>query len=138
MYEELFSRFTTETTSSLEDPDIHLSYTDRKRLEEGSYAAVAKEKLPILKRRSWWIKIYAVVAAMLLAAGALLTGLFGVEEAPSDWRLEEFTFLLFLAFCMGVAALGGLWRMLRLEKQRLLCELVVAYRDADAAEKVDE
>ena len=46
MYEELFSRFTEEFKSSIEDPDIHLSYTDRQRIKGGQYAEVAEEKLP--------------------------------------------------------------------------------------------
>jgi len=40
MYEHLFSRFTEEFKTSFEDPDIHLSYTDRQRIKGGKYADV--------------------------------------------------------------------------------------------------
>jgi len=132
MYEELFSRFTEEFKSSIEDPDIHLSYTDRQRIEAGEYAEVAEEKLPTLKRRIYWTKVNAGVAAALLAFGAVLTGVSGVGIEP-NWTLDEFFFPLFFAFCTGIVGLGGMWRMMKLEKQRLLCELVVAYGEEEAA-----
>ncbi len=75
MYEWLFSRFMEAFKSSLEDPDVHLSYTDRQRLKAGEYAEVTAEKLPTLKRRVWWIKVYAAVATLLLISGGVLTGL---------------------------------------------------------------
>ncbi|MCS4032788.1 hypothetical protein GGQ02_001171 [Salinibacter ruber] len=75
MYEQLFSRFKETFKSSLEDPDIHLSYTGRQRLKAGKYPEVAAEKLPTLKRRVWWIKVYAAVATVLLISGGVLTGL---------------------------------------------------------------
>ena len=106
MYEQLFSRFTEAFKSSLEDPDVHLSYTNRQRLKAGEYAEVA----------------------------AVLTAVSGAE-VESSWTLKEFFFPLFFAFCMGIAALGGMWRMVKLEKQRLLCELVVAQHEEEAAEK---
>jgi len=131
MYDELFSRFEAEVTSSIEDPDIHLSYTDKQRLKRGEYADVAAEKLPTLDRRIWWAKMNAGVAAVLLVLGASLTGLSGLG-VRGDWTMTEFAFPLFFAFCMGVAAVGGLWRMQKLEKQRLLCELVLARNEEDA------
>lgn len=134
MYEELFSRFTKEVKSSIEDPDIHLSYTDRQRIKGGEYAEVAQEKLPTLRRRIRRIKMSTAVAAVLLAAGSVFTGLSGIGVG-AGWTLEEFSFPLFLAFCTGFAALGGMWRMLKLEKQRLLCELVVAHSEEEAAEE---
>ena len=136
MYDELFSRFEAEVTSSIEDPDIHLSYTDKQRLKRGEYADVAAEKLPTLERRIWWTKINAGVAAVLLVLGAVLTGLAGLGFG-AEWTMEAFAFPLFLACCMGVAALGGLWRLRRLERQRLLCELVLARSEqaADESEK---
>lgn len=134
MYDELFSRFRDEVRSSIEDPDIHLSYTDRQRLKEGEYAQVAKEKLPTLTRRIWRIKIGAVVAGVLLAAGAVVTALYGMDLNLWGWTLNDFSFLLFVALCMGVFALGGMGRMLKLEKQRLLCELAVAYSEEDGTE----
>ncbi|WP_263785759.1 hypothetical protein [Salinibacter grassmerensis] len=134
MHEELFSRFTEESKSSIEDPDIHLSYTDRQRIKGGEYAEIAEEKLPTLKRRIYWTKVNAGVAAALLIFGALLTGVSGVG-IELDWTLEEFFFPLFFAFCMGIAALGGMWRGIKLEKQRLLCELVVAYNEEEASQE---
>src|SRR6056297_3127146 len=114
MYDELFSRFEAEVTSSIEDPDIHLSYTDKQRLKRGEYADVAADKLPTLDRRIWWAKMNAGVAAVLLVLGAILTGFSGLGVG-ADWTMEEFAFPLFFAFCMGVAAVGGLWRMQKLE-----------------------
>lgn len=64
--------------SLIEDPDIHLSYTDRQRIKRGEYADVAEEKIPVIKRRMWWIKGNAIVSAFLLVTGAVLTGLSGV------------------------------------------------------------
>jgi len=133
MYEELFSRFTEEFKSSIEDPDIHLSYTDRQRIKGGEYAEVAEKKLPALERRIYWAKANAGVAAALLAFGAVLTAL-SLVEIGEGWTLEEFFFPLFFAFCMGIAALGGMWRMMKLERQRLLCELVAAYSEEEAVE----
>ncbi|MBB4062297.1 hypothetical protein GGP80_002916 [Salinibacter ruber] len=52
-----------------------MSYTDRQRLKAGKYLEVAAEKLPTLKRRVWWIKVYAAVATVLLISGGVLTGL---------------------------------------------------------------
>ncbi|NBB84663.1 MAG: hypothetical protein GVY12_00355 [Bacteroidetes bacterium] len=134
MHEELFSRFTKEFKSSIEDPDIHLSYTDRQRIKGGEYAEVAEEKLPALERRIYWAKTYAGVAAALLAFGAVLVAL-SLVEIGAGWTLEEFSFPLFFAFCMGIAALGGMWRIMKLERQRLLCELVVAYSEEEATEE---
>ena len=74
---------------------------------------------------------------MLLALGAVLTAVSGAGVEPS-WTLEEFFFPLFFAFCMGIAALGGMWRMVKLEKQRLLCELVVAQHEEETAEKTEK
>ncbi|MCS3702592.1 hypothetical protein [Salinibacter ruber] len=136
MYEHLFSRFTEEFKGSLEDPDIHLSYTDRQRIKGGEYAEVAEEKLPTLNRRIWWIRIYAAVAAVLLAVGTVFVGISGVGDGANWTLLGDFTFPLFLSLCMGFAALGIMWRMLKrmlkLEKQRLLCKLVVAYSEEEA------
>ncbi len=144
MYEELFSRFTEEFKSSIEDPDIHLSYTDRQRLKAGEYAEVAEEKLPTLERRIYWtkVKVNAGVVAALLALGAVLAAVSGVGVEPS-WTPKEFFFPLFFAFCTGIAALlGGMWRMMKrimkLEKQRLLCELVVAYSEEEATRREKE
>lgn len=134
MYDELFSRFEAEVRSSIEDPDIHLSYTDKQRLKRGEYADVAAEKLPTLERRIWWVKMNAGVAAVLLVLGAVLTGLSGMGVGAA-WTVEEVTFPLFFACCMGLAAVGGLWRMQKLEKQRLLCELVLARSEEDSAPK---
>lgn len=131
MYDELFSRFEAEVKSSIEDPDIHLSYTDKQRLKKGEYADVAAEKLPTLERRIWWAKLNAGAAAVLLVLGAVLTGLSGLGFG-ADWTMDEFAFPLFLACCMGVAAVGGLWRTQKLEKQRLLCELVLAHSEEEA------
>ena len=131
MYDELFSRFEAEVTSSIEDPDIHLSYTDKQRLKRGEYADVAAEKLPTLERRIWWTKLNAGVAAMLLVIGAVLTGLAGLGYG-AGWTMDEFAFPLFFACCMGVAAVGGLWRVQKLEKQRLLCEFVLAHSEEEA------
>jgi len=131
MYEELFSRFTEEFKSSIEDPDIHLSYTDRQQIKEGEYAEVAKEKLPAINRRIYWMKVNPIVAVPLLALGAVLAALSGVGIG-ADWTLADFSFPLFFAFCMGIAAVGGTWRMMKLEKQRLLCELVIAYSEEEA------
>ena len=137
MYEELFSRFTEEFKSSIEDPDIHLSYTDRQRIKGGQYAEVAEDKLPTLERRIYWTKVNAGVAAALLAFGAVLTALSKVGVG-ADWTLVDFSFPLFLAFCMGFAALGGMWRVAKLEKQHLLCELVVAQSEEEAAERKEK
>jgi hypothetical protein len=137
MYEELFSRFTEEFKSSIEDPDIHLSYTDRQRIKGGEYAEVAEEKLPTLKRRIWWIRVYATVAAMLLAAGTVFVAISAVGDG-ANWALEEFAFPLFVALCMGFTALGGMWRMVKLQKQRLLCELVVAYSEEEASQEKEK
>ena len=131
MYDELFSRFEAEVKASIEDPDIHLSYTDKQRLKRGEYADVAAEKLPTLERRIWWSKLNAGGAAVLLVLGAVLTALSGLGFG-ADWTMEAFAFPLFLACCMGVAAVGGLWRVQKLEKQRLLCELVLARSEEDA------
>lgn len=78
MYDELVSRFVDASRSSIEDPDIHLSYTDRQRLNKGEYAEVAKEKLPTLAWRISRVKIGAVVADGLMAVGAGVTGLYGI------------------------------------------------------------
>jgi hypothetical protein len=137
MYEELFTRFTEEFKSSIEDPLIYLSYTDRQRIKGGEYAEVAEEKLPALERRIYWTKLNAGVAAALLAFGAVLTAVSGVGVEPS-WTLKEFFFPLFFAFCSGIAALGGMWRMMKLEKQRLLCELVVAFSEEEATRREKE
>jgi len=141
MYEQLFSRFTEEFKSSIEDPDIHLSYTDRQRIKEGEYAEVAEEKLPTLERKIYWTKLYSGVAAALLAFGAVLTAISGVGVEPS-WTLKEFFFPLFFAFCMGITALGGMWRMMKrimkLEKQRLLCELVVSHSQKEVTRREKE
>ncbi|MCS3658332.1 hypothetical protein [Salinibacter ruber] len=137
MYEQLFSRFTEAFKSSLEDPDIHLSYTDRQRLKAGEYADVAAEKLPTLERRIYWTKAYAAVATVLLISGGVLTGLSYVGVGV-NWTLEEFALPLYLAFCMGFVALAGMWRMVKLEKQRLLCELVVAQSEEETAEKKEK
>jgi hypothetical protein len=137
MYEQLFSRFTEEFKSSIEDPDIHLSYTDRQRIKEGEYAEVAEEKLPTLERKIYWTKLYSGVAAALLAFGAVLTAISGVGVEPS-WTLKEFFFPLFFAFCMGITALGRMWRMMKLEKQRLLCELVVSHSEEEATRREKE
>lgn len=139
MYEELFSRFTEEFKSSIEDPDIHLSYTDRQRIKGGEYAEVAEEKLPTLERRIYWTKVKAGVVAALLALGAVLAAVSGVGVEPS-WTPKEplfFAFCMF-AFCMGnvIAALGG--RMMKLEKQRLLCELVVSHSEEEATRREKE
>jgi len=91
VYEELFSRFTKEFKSSIEDPDIHLSYTDQQRIKGDEYAEVAEEKLPALERRIYWTKVNAGVAAALLAFGAVLTAVSGVGVEPS-WTLKEFSF----------------------------------------------
>jgi len=139
MYDELFSRFTEEFKSSIEDPDIHLSYTDRQRLKDGEYAEVAEDKLSAIERRIWWVKGNAVVTVCVLVAGVLLTGLSGVlpstgvELGLPDTILNDFSLFLFMGFCMGAGALGGMWRMVKLEKQRLLCELVVAQSEEAAA-----
>ncbi len=137
MYEQLFSRFTEAFKSSLQDPDIHLSYTDRQRLKAGEYAEVAAEKLPTLERRIYWTKAYAAVATVLLISGGVLTGLSYVGVGV-NWTLEEFALPLYLAFCMGFVALAGMWRMVKLEKQRLLCELVVAQHEEETAEKTEK
>ena len=134
MYEELFSRFTEEFKSSIVDPDIHLGYTGRQRIKGGEYAEVAEKKLPALERRIYWIKVNAGVAALLLAFGAVLTALSGVGIG-ADWTLSDFSFPLFYAFCMGLTAVGGMWRALKLEKQRQLCELVVAHSEKEATEE---
>jgi hypothetical protein len=131
MCDELFSRFEAEVKSLIEDPDVHLSYRDKQRLKRGEYTDVAAEKLPTLKRRIWWTKLNAGAAAVLLGLGAVLTALSGLGFG-ADWTMEAFAFPLFFACCMGVAAVGGLWRMQELEKQRLLCELVLARSEADA------
>ncbi len=133
MHEELFSRFTEELKSSVEDPDIHLSYTDRQRIKGGECAEVAEEKLPTLERRIYWQKASAGVAGSLLVFGAVLMA-FSLVEVGGGWTLEAFFFPLFFAFCTGIAALGGMWRAVKLEKQRLLCELVVACSDGEATE----
>ncbi|MCS3659028.1 hypothetical protein GGP68_000418 [Salinibacter ruber] len=39
---------------------------------------------------------------------------------------------------MGFVALAGMWRMVKLEKQRLLCELVVAQHEEVTAEKTEK
>lgn len=137
MYEELFARFTEEFKSSFEDPDIHLSYTDRQRIKAGEHAEVAEEKLPTLRRRIRRLKASAVVAAVLLAAGTVFVGMSEVGDA-ANWRLENFAFPLFLALCMGVSALAGMQRLLKLEKQRLLCELVVAHSEKERSEEKDK
>ena len=134
MHEELFSRFTEEFKSSFEDPDIHLSYTDRQRIKGGERAEVAEEKLPALERRIYWQKASAGVAAALLVFGAVLMVL-SLVEVGAGWTLEDFFFPLFFAFCMGIAALGGMWRVMKLERQRLLCELVVAYSEEETTEE---
>jgi hypothetical protein len=134
MYKELFSRFAEAFESSFEDPDIHLSYTDRQRIEGGEYDGVAEEKLPALERRIYWQKANAGVAAALLVFGAVLLVL-SLVEVGAGWTLKEFFFPLFFAFCMGIAALGGMWRVMKLERQRLLCELVVAYSEEEATEE---
>ena len=134
MQEELFSRFTEEFKSSFEDPDIHLSYTDRQRIKGGKCAEVAEEKLPTLERRIYWQKASAGVAAALLVFGAVLMA-FSLVEVGAGWTLEEFFFPLFFAFCMGIAALGGMWRVMKLERQRLLCELVVACSEEEETEE---
>lgn len=138
MYDELFSRFVDASRSSFEDPDIHVSYTDRQRLKEGKYLKVAEEKLPILVRKIWRVKVAAVVAGGLMAAGAVVTGLSGIGVSLWDWTLNDFSLLLFVALCMGVFALGGMGRLLKLEKQRLLCELAVAYRNEEGTETAPE
>lgn len=141
MYDELFSRFTEEFNSWFEDPDIHLSYKDRQRLKDGEYAEVAKDKLPAIKRRIRWIKVNAVIAFFVLVVGGVLTGLSGVLPSAGvglglpDTILQDFSLFLFIGFCMGAAALGGMWRMVKLEKQRLFCELVVAYSEEEASEE---
>jgi len=134
MHEELFSRFSEEFESSIEDPDIHLSYTDRQRIKGDEYAEVAEEKLPALERRIYWAKANAGVAVALLVFGAVLMVL-SLMGVGAGWTLEGFFFPLFFAFCTGIAALGGMWRMMKLERQRLLCELVVAYSDGKATEE---
>ncbi|MCS3671650.1 hypothetical protein GGQ21_002317 [Salinibacter ruber] len=74
---------------------------------------------------------------MLLISGGVLTGLSYVGVGV-NWTLEEFAFPLYLAFCMGFVALAGMWRMVKLEKQRLLCELVVAQSEEETAEKKEK
>lgn len=125
MYDELFSRFTQEFKSSIEDPDIRLSYTDRQRMKGGEYTEVADEKRATLDRRIWWLRVYAAVAAVLLGGGAVLTAVSDMGVG-AGWTLEDVSVPLFIALCMGFVALVGMGRLLKLEKQRLLCELVIA------------
>jgi hypothetical protein len=39
---------------------------------------------------------------------------------------------------MGITALGRMWRMMKLEKQRLLCELVVSHSEEEATRREKE
>lgn len=138
LYDELFERFSAESKSSLDDPTIHLGYSDRQQMKEGNYAEIASEKLPVLDRRIYWLKVNTIIATLLLIGGAVVTGLSGIDAGLLGVPLEELSFPLFLACCMGTAAIGGMWRLTKLEKQRMICELVVHLHEASVADSENE
>jgi type VI protein secretion system component VasK len=126
-------RRSLEGSGSWVHPDLQLSYADRKHLEAGEPEAVATEKLPVLERQIWWTKTTAGVSAALLALGLVWTTLQWGATDPIEAGEAQF---LFLAFCMGGSAIGGLWQALRLAEKRLLCELVIdAASEKAASEK---
>ncbi len=128
MLEQLWSRFDDESGSWVYDPAMHLSYHDRKRITDGQSAEVAEEKLTTIARSLRGLKTAAAAGLVLLLGGAILMAL-SVLDVVSISTLEEIVSPLSIAFSMGAGTLAGLWRGLRLERQKLLCELVLAYSE---------
>lgn len=125
-------RSSLEGSGSWIHPDLQLSYADRKHLEAGDPGAVAAEKLPVLERQIWWTKTTAGVSAALLALGLVWTTLQWGATDPVQAGEAQF---LFLAFCMGIAAVGGLWQALQLTEKRTLCKLVLEAAESEQAEE---
>ena len=114
-------------TPSFSDPDANLTYAERQQLKEHRYAALAREQLPAIKRKLWWMRVgmglgVAVLVLMAATLGLYITGTLSVA-------LSDLAFPLFYASCAGVSAAGSAWQYARLEKKRVIFELVVATED---------
>ncbi|PQJ35233.1 hypothetical protein BSZ35_12075 [Salinibacter sp. 10B] len=57
MYKELWSRFDNESELWAHDPALHSSYNDRKRIEAGQSAEVAKQKITTISRSLRGLKL---------------------------------------------------------------------------------
>lgn len=125
--DEVIARLEKELdAASFSDPYDDLSYADRQKLKAGKYEALARAKLSEIKRSRRWDKIVAGLGAGLLAMGAVVAALtyfnlLGVAVSSADGA-----FLFFFTSCMGGAAIGHLWHLIKLERRRVLCEVLVA------------
>ena len=118
MCEDLFSRFTEEFDSS------YFRYKNRKRFKEGEYTELAENVLPTLKREAYWLKA-SVFGIVLISAFWI--------EIELDWTFRSFFWPLLQAFFMILGAMGGLLGIRKLERRRLLCELIVEHGEGEAA-----
>ncbi|WP_233993537.1 hypothetical protein, partial [Salinibacter altiplanensis] len=122
MCEEILSRFTEEF-----DPS-YFRYKNRKRFREGEYVEIAKDMLPMLERQVYWFKTTAAVCLFIAVLFA-----FWIETEPA-WSFQfllQFTHVLLL---MGGGAIAPLWSIKKVERRRLLCELVVEHGEEGALE----
>ena len=128
--DELIARFESELdVAAFGDPGENLSYTDRQKLKAGEHAALAREKLPEIERAIWWDKAVGGFGAALLAIFGIVALLAFLEVFNATAPLSEFGSPFFYVACMGLAAIGRLWKLPGLERRRLLCELVIATRE---------
>jgi hypothetical protein len=107
---------------------MHLSYNDRRRIESGQSDEVAKEKLTTISRSLQRLKIAAVGGIVFLVVGSTLVELSILDIIPG-WVAEELISHFSASLVMGGVLVWGLWRALKMERQQLLCELVIAHCD---------
>jgi hypothetical protein len=101
-----------------------VSYEDKKRMEEGDYAAVAQERLDTIERQVFYRKLSAGAAVLLMGMGAVVV-LLARLDVIAGVEGEAWEQFLFLALCFGAGAAGQSWQVSRLEKLRVLAELVL-------------
>ncbi len=133
--DDLLSRFEDELdVAAFGDPAENLSYADRQQLKAGNHAALAREKLPEVERTIWWSKVIGLLGAVLIGGFGILVLLAMLDVFGAGASLGQLGLPFFYVACMGLAAIGRLWKLPDLERRRLLCELVIAAHDEKTPE----
>ncbi len=128
----LHTRFVNElAATSFGDTQVFLTYDEQDEVEEnGTYAEVAREKLPLVERAMWWAQATAVGALILVLLSSGLTWLAHTGIAfTSTPFVNPFSIVLWPVL-FSAALLFNLWRAMRLTSKRLLCRLVLEMDDA--------
>lgn len=123
MKELLKSRFEAEF-SDASGTDLTLTYDDRQLLKEGNYAAVAREKLPVIEKKLSRSAFGIVAGLVILAVGGVAC-LYLMWGAPEGLTAGDVALPVFVALLFAVRGLIEGWKRAQYERRRLLCELVI-------------